>query len=158
MRISEVGDPNNHDVSGDMFAIAAGFELQTPKKGDVLQAGSNFEIRWTCAPPLNIPVVKLEYSSSNGQDWEIIVATTANDGLLDWQVPDKNADQCLIRISATGNPNIFEISQHPFAITTCVNPPATDWDKNCRVDLMDFSMMAAEWLKCGDPTGILCDK
>jgi hypothetical protein len=31
----------------------------------------------------------------------------------------------------------------------CVDPPATDLNDDCRVDMLDVAMLVSEWLKCG---------
>lgn len=33
--------------------------------------------------------------------------------------------------------------------TTCVSPPQTDTNNDCKIDMSDFVNMAAEWLTCG---------
>ncbi|MHC4740525.1 MAG: FG-GAP repeat protein [Planctomycetota bacterium] len=156
MRISDVSNPSNHDISRGMFAIDSGLKLKTPAGGEVLKGGAEYEIRWASARKLNIANVRLEYSINNGADWDLIVASAPNNNSWEWAVPALNAKKCLIRISASGNPGIFNISRNTFGITTCNNRPNADWDGNCRVNFLDLRILAGQWLKCGDPFGVLC--
>jgi len=156
MRIRDASDPNNHDISRGMFAIDSGLKLKSPAGGDVLNGGAESKIKWTSVRELSISNVKLEYSITNGEDWELIVASASNNGSWEWTTPSVNAKECLIRISASGNPDIFDMSKDTFGITTCLNRPSADWDGNCHVNFLDLGIMAGQWLNCGDPTGVLC--
>jgi hypothetical protein len=43
--------------------------------------------------------VKLEYSTNNGETWNVITASTANNGTYSWTVPNSPSSQCQVRIS-----------------------------------------------------------
>jgi len=49
--------------------------------------------------------------------------------------------------STDSDKNLWEIITPP--PSGCNNPPSTDTNNDCKIDLYDFANMAAEWLMCG---------
>jgi hypothetical protein len=61
--------------------------------------------------------VKLEYTITNGRTWSLIADSINNSiGYYDWAVPDTNSDSSLIRITADGASNVFDVSDSLFSI------------------------------------------
>ncbi|MGC9554461.1 MAG: S8 family serine peptidase, partial [Thermoplasmatota archaeon] len=69
-----------------------------PNGGEILQAGTTFDITWTTTPgDGTITGVDLEYSTDGGSSYTSIVTDTADDGLYTWTVPDDASTTCLLR-------------------------------------------------------------
>ena len=71
--------------------------VTSPNGGENLSEGATHEITWTSES--GIANVKIEYSVDNGTGWTEIVASTANDGSFNWEVPCDLSDEALVRIS-----------------------------------------------------------
>ncbi len=82
--------------------------LTSPNGGEKWLAGDTDTIKWTNNGVTN---VKLEYTTDNGANWVVIVASTpANTGLYAWTVPNAPSTNCQIRISDATNFSIYSIS------------------------------------------------
>jgi hypothetical protein len=95
---------------------------------------------------VDINDVLIEYSANNGQDWNDI-DTVANTGSYEWLVPEITSKECRIRISDTNEPNIYDVSDDVFTIFKCFGLLATDLNKDCKVNGLDFALFALDWLK-----------
>src|SRR5690606_22906800 len=90
--------------------------VTSPNGGEKIYAGRGYSINWTAS---NLPTnyVKIEYSLNNGGTWETLTASYYNYGYYTWDIPDGMAStECLIRISAVANSNIFDVSNSLFTI------------------------------------------
>ena len=66
-----------------------------------------------------IDYVSISYSLDNGNKWIFIVdSVEASLGEYEWIVPDTSSDKCLIRVSTNPKILIYDISDHPFSITS----------------------------------------
>jgi len=81
-----------------------------PDGAGVWSSGMTRQIQWNDIGYVDVPIVKIEYSSNNGADWNYI-DMTADTGWYDWEVPDINSAQCLVRISDARNSNISDTSK-----------------------------------------------
>ncbi len=94
--------------------VAPFLELQQPEGEAVLRPNEIYQIRWQS---LNIETIRIEFSSNAGQIWSIVAeAVPAQQSTFDWEVPRRNSDQCLIRISSNANPAIKAESSRFFSI------------------------------------------
>ncbi|MBT3245025.1 MAG: T9SS type A sorting domain-containing protein [Bacteroidetes bacterium] len=88
--------------------------LLAPKGGEVWQSGSQQQINWSCE---NIENVKIEYSTDNGNSWQLISnSTPASTGHFDWMVPETSSLQCFVRITDTSDENTYHKNSSPFEI------------------------------------------
>jgi len=71
-------------------------------------------IRWKGAA--TIANVKLDYSRDGGISWKTIVASTPNDGVYNWRLPDSVSNKNLIRISDAANPPVADLGNSNFYI------------------------------------------
>jgi len=92
-------------------------ELTAPNGGEVWVYGENREITWnTTGNPAN---VRLEYSTDNGANWNMIAESAANIGHYTWTIPQCSSTDCLVRITEIdGNPTdtgnaVFSIFFNP---------------------------------------------
>ncbi|MBN2347465.1 MAG: PKD domain-containing protein, partial [Bacteroidales bacterium] len=92
-------------------------EVISPNGGEQLQVGTLFDITWTSFGTSGN--VHIEYSVTNGSAWSDVIASTPDNGLYSWTIPNDPSFECLIRISDTdANPTdqsnaIFRISSDP---------------------------------------------
>jgi|GEM_PF-650990 len=97
----------------------ASITVISPNGSESWAAGSSQSITWTSSG--SVGNVKIEYSSNNGASWSTISASTANDGLYSWTVPNVSSNQCLVRVSETdGSPT--DTSDSIFTITSSAQP------------------------------------
>lgn len=96
--------------------------LEVPLGGEVLLAEDRFTIDWEVDP--DIESVELEFSENNGLSWESLAVVDAEPNQYGWTVPEVDSDECLIRVSQSGNPCLFDVSR-PFTVKkillTCPN-------------------------------------
>jgi hypothetical protein len=101
------------DVSDNVFSINS-LMLLSPNGGEYLQVGITKAIQWSSA---NITLVKLEYTTNNGTDWNLIANNvTANTLSYNWVIPNTPSNNVKVRISDAGNSAIRDISDSTFTI------------------------------------------
>lgn len=101
------------------------FVLQ-PNGGEVLYVGTSYPIKWE---KIFVDLVKLEYSTDGGTSWILIadgvdaynISGGDEDSPLafnqyDWVVPNTVSSNCLLRVSDSTNPLVFDVSEAPFTI------------------------------------------
>ncbi len=115
VRVSSSADPGLFDVSDDPFTIPApSLEVDQPNGFDVWGAGTNKYIYWTSA---SVDSVDLHYSFDNGLNWVLIAdSISAFSGYYYWTVPATYSTTCLMKVSQTGNPSLFDISDAVWTI------------------------------------------
>ncbi|MBN1481953.1 VCBS repeat-containing protein [candidate division KSB1 bacterium] len=87
--------------------------VTSPNGGEAWEVASLQTITWTSSGVSS--TVQLDYSIDNGSSWTPITASTANDGIYDWTIPDTPSDLCLVRVADTdGNPS--DVSNSVFSI------------------------------------------
>ena len=113
------GDDDNGSHSGSVYVYSGissivVLDLIRPNGGENFIIGSDETILWDS---YNITDIKIEYSINNGASWILIIdSTSASEGNYLWNVPNTPSVQCKVRISDSGNPNIFDISDGVFKI------------------------------------------
>ncbi len=128
VKVSESATGIPSDVSNAVFTIAPQvITVTAPNGGEDWQAGTSHNITWTSS--CFTSTVKIEYSTDYGSSWNLVVASTANDGTHPWVIPNTPSDSCLVRVSAeaAGVPNdvsnsMFTISPPPPAQLTITSP------------------------------------
>ncbi|MFN7014203.1 MAG: PKD domain-containing protein, partial [Bacteroidia bacterium] len=66
--------------------------------------------------------VDILFSSNNGASWTTLDSNIYNSGYLNVDFPSVVSNQCLLKIEATGNPSMFDVSNSTFTLT---NTPPT---------------------------------
>jgi len=112
IRISDVYNPEIADLSTQVFTISL-LRIDNPNGGESVQALKYKKIYYTKSN--NISNLKLEYSTDNGINWNIITNSTA-DSIYNWLVPNIPSNTCRLRISDANNPNISDVSDTTFKI------------------------------------------
>ncbi|PKP48286.1 MAG: hypothetical protein CVT94_08965 [Bacteroidetes bacterium HGW-Bacteroidetes-11] len=117
IRVAEYNStPLLYDDSDASFTIVnPPYYFISPYPGEVFYQGNQITANYTI---FNSGLTDLSFSSDNGASWTTI-ATGVFGGYYTFTAPDVISDQCRLRASQTGNPEIFSNSQ----IFT-INPPA----------------------------------
>jgi hypothetical protein len=115
IRIQSTANPDIYDISDASFSIVRPtIEIRKPNGGEVLRVGEYYPIHWIWSGQFT--TVKIEYSIDGGNTWNNIVTSTPNDGDHYWRVPNTPSDRCLIKVTNTGDPECFDISDNYFTI------------------------------------------
>ena len=115
VKISSISNPSIYDISDGSFSIIRpSIDVKKPNGGEILRIGEYYPIHWNWTGQFSN--VKIEYSTDGGSSWNTIVSSTSNDGEHIWQVPNNPSNNCLIKITNTGDPECFDISNNPFTI------------------------------------------
>ncbi len=145
VRIIDADNVVMSDTSDDVFKIYA-LNLLCPNGGEKLIMDSWYPIKWTSSPLTSTHDIKIETSSDSGQSWDELV-TTANTGKYDWQIPDVESNQYLVKVSDVTDPNNNDTSDDTFVIYTCNELIIGDLNLDCCVNLLDWALMAQNWLQ-----------
>jgi hypothetical protein len=92
-----------------------GIQVLSPNGGDTLCVGSTKDITWL-SEKFTDPV-KIEYSTDGGQSWIEIEASTPNDGVHPWPVPNTPSTNCRVKVSAAVGGVPSDSSDAPFTIS-----------------------------------------
>jgi len=98
-----------------------------PDGGEEFSVGLTQNIHWFADD--QVTDVLILYSFDDGNTWEEVVASTPNDGLFEWQVPDTPSDNVFISVSNADDAGLLDISNAPFSIipsppeVTAMMPP-----------------------------------
>ncbi|MCR6639638.1 MAG: GPI anchored serine-threonine rich family protein [Sporocytophaga sp.] len=109
-------------LSDSVFTIIRQFiTITSPNGGESLNSCTVSQIKWTNLGPY---YHNLFYSSDAGITWNSI-ATSVYGNSYNWTVPTINSPQCLIKITSTNEPDLFDISDSPFIISNPESPGLT---------------------------------
>jgi hypothetical protein len=141
VRISNVGDPSNFDVSNAVFNIAYPANFVTyPNGGEVLRSMNAYNITWNST--YFSSNVKLEYSLNNGSSWNTITNSASNSGSYSWTLPQTvTTTQALVRVTNVTVPAITDVSD---AVFTIVSPVTVD-NPNTSANLTGCSTISINW-------------
>ncbi len=116
IQISEATDNDPIDESDAVFIIepAPVITVTSPDGSENWVAGFQHDITWTTIG--TVGNVKIEYSIDDGTNWLEVVASTANDGIHPWTVPDAPSANCKIRICEASDGSPFDESNVVFTI------------------------------------------
>jgi hypothetical protein len=118
LKISDVEDGTIHDISDAAFKVSKPtITITYPNGGELLYPEETKNIRWQSAALGASRQMKIEFSGDNGGTWEVITASTGNNGSYSWK-PSRNqvSSNALIRISDILDPTISDISNTVFSI------------------------------------------
>ncbi|MDZ7331997.1 MAG: PKD domain-containing protein [candidate division KSB1 bacterium] len=142
-------DCDPEDISDHPFTIwgKPPITVISPNGGECLCPGQKFEIKWSAS--CEFDSLKIQFSADGGEDWNMIVYGTPNDGSYLWTVPEIHSTNCLIKV-ADLDCNPEDISDRPFTIwnkpaVTVVTPNGGEclqagqkyeirWEASCKID------------------------
>ena len=119
MKIQSTSNNAYYDVSDGVFTISTSPNLPKvvltyPSVQNIhLEVGQIVDLSWTRQ---NVTEVDLEFSADNGVSWtEIISGLDANS--FSWQVLDSPGFNSRIRVKASLDPGVSDVSDNPFSIS-----------------------------------------
>ncbi len=108
------------DVSDNVFSIIQPVEVIKPNFGDVLVAGSTYQIEWSSDGISNIYDL---YYNVNGGSWiSIVTAYNTSTNTYDWIVPNNISSNVQIRVVDNLDACKEDVSDQPFEISNTPNP------------------------------------
>jgi hypothetical protein len=115
IRITDVNDPAVIGYSENTFTVyEPNIKVKTPNGGEFWRIGTQQAITWKSNDITN---VKIELSVNNGQEWETIVPTiSAALGSYLWTIPNRESQNCRIKISDVNEQQMSDISDDNFTI------------------------------------------
>jgi len=133
VKITSSDFPVVTDASDAAFTILA-LEITSPNGGEIWERGRKHDIIWSTAGAVPNNLVKLEYSPDGGTNWTLIannIPTGPTGGSYEWELPSISSDSVLVKLSATGDTGISDLSDAVFSIVplpviTVSSPTATD--------------------------------
>jgi len=96
MRITYGAARVHCEVCYMVYTAPDSLTLTAPDGGEVWEVGTSQAITWTATG--DIDLVQIDYSTDDGGSWTGITASTENDGLFPWTVPDAVSTQCRVRV------------------------------------------------------------
>ena len=114
IQLKETAYPEVTDESVNIFIVFS-LDLTSPQGGENIPGESELNISWE-SDIINSSKT-IEFSSNNGQDWTIIAnSVPQNDTTFEWLVPNISSDECYIKLTFEGLPDMYSINETPFSI------------------------------------------
>ena len=137
-------------------AYSASITVLSPNGDEQIPAESWYLIGWTSVDVISD--VRIDYSIDSGANWTRVVdQNIPNTGLYIWYpVPNQLTQEGLVRIYSVDDPNIEDTSDWPFYIYECQYVFYGDNNMDCYINFRDFTILADEWLRCGNPMDPSC--
>jgi len=113
VQIKETSFPEVSDESDNNFIVFR-LDLTSPSGGENLTGNSQFDISWDSEI---ISSVMIEFTSDNGQNWSTVTGSpSAGNSIYDWTVPNINSDECFVKLTTPGLPDLYSVNETPFSI------------------------------------------
>jgi hypothetical protein len=120
VRVADATTSCQVDISNAVFEMSAATPILTaPNGGEVWNINSNQNITWNTATFHS--TVKLEYSTDNGVNYNLITSNAPNTGSYTWTIPNTPSTQVKVRASNTSGSTVFDISNANFTIRQPTN-------------------------------------
>ncbi|NNE45065.1 MAG: T9SS type A sorting domain-containing protein [Rhodothermales bacterium] len=119
VRISDSATGDVSDASDATFTITPlppTLTVDAPNGREIWDAGSLRSIRWHTTDYQG--EIGIEYSTDGGSTYTVVTASTTDDGVYSWTVPETPTEQGLLRIFNPENPATSDVSDAYFAITS----------------------------------------
>jgi len=124
IKISEASDGSPSDASNAVFSIITSttptIAVTSPNGGESWVTSSAHNITWSTTNAVGN--VKIEYSTNNGSNWTVIVASTPNDATHPWTLPATTSSTCLVRVSEASDSSPTDTSNAVFSIISSTPP------------------------------------
>jgi hypothetical protein len=120
VKISSVANPSVNDLSNANFTLSdppppASITVTVPNGPENWQLGTSKMIQWTSQGVTGN--VKIELSRDGGSTFEMLFASTANDGSEPWTVTGTATVTAKVRVFSVNDPTVNDLSDLNFAIT-----------------------------------------
>ena len=97
VRVSNADDPTVSGTSSVFRIHAPLLSVSSPQQDDVWWVGRKYYVTWSWQGEFND--VKIDYSTNSGTTWNVVVASTNNDGGYEWQVPAPSTINGRVRVT-----------------------------------------------------------
>lgn len=116
LRLVSSSDGTISTRSTSVFRITAipAVVLLSPNGGERWRMASTHSVRWQSA---EIDSVRIELSTDAGATWTDLASEDARVGEWLWTIPAIVSDRCMLRVSATDQPQLMDESDAVFALT-----------------------------------------
>jgi hypothetical protein len=153
VRISDSSNSANLDQSAAVFAIVSPeITIISESLNDQYVVGNEVAIQWDHTG--NFPDVKIEYSTNGGSTWNVVIASTSNDGGYRWTVPNDVGTGYLWRISNVDDASSFDVSDHPFDI---VSPTIIITNPKSGASITPGEYLSIQWEHTGEFANVLVE-
>ncbi len=130
-------------------------EVDAPAAGETFLAGKAMEIMWYLVEGNAPATVKIDYSTDGGVSWQPVQGAESvpfADEYYLWEpIADVDSQTFRVRISDTAPGSSASAMSGAFTVFQCDPALTADLTGDCRVDIADFAVMAAQWLTSGNP-------
>jgi hypothetical protein len=147
---STFGAPNRwgvqdiNDIRPKIEPAVASIALVSPNGGEAFAAGEIVTIQWTSDGIAE--TVLVEFSIDAGDTWSpVYPPNVGNTGQYKWLVPLVDTDLCLVRVSSSTRPSVYDVSDDPSAIVQILL--VADLTGDYLVNFFDFALMASTWMQ-----------
>lgn len=117
-RVADTADINVADTSDIPFTInftPDSLTLTNPNGGNYLTGGNNYNITWFDQG--TIDTVSLYYSVDSGATFTLISSSELNNGVYNWNIPNVNSTNCIVKIEDAANAGTLDVSDAVFTIS-----------------------------------------
>ncbi len=119
IRVTSNEFPTVSDSSDDDFGIM-GLILTSPNGSEFWEIGATHNITWSShGGTVSEWKMQLDYSFDNGATWNLIADQQNDDGTFEWNIAQDEgivSEQCLVRISDTDHPEIYDLTDAIFSL------------------------------------------
>ena len=124
IKIEDVGNSDVFSENETAFIISGipMIEIINPIGKELLPANTNYKIKWETSN-LNDNFVAIFLSTNGGLNWDIVSDSVPDYGVYDWDVPQLNSKEAIIKIQSSSNEFIkdqnkkyFELNANPLTI------------------------------------------
>jgi parallel beta-helix repeat protein len=128
LKIPVMDIESNYRISNGRIDIGA-YEFQDnsdfvrilkPYYHEYLVSNLYYDLKWNLNDSLSS--VKLIFSPDKGATWQTITASTPNDGIYTWKVPEIFADSCLWAVVDLAKPMVGDTSRYYYTISPNIIP------------------------------------
>ncbi|MDD3236247.1 MAG: T9SS type A sorting domain-containing protein, partial [Candidatus Cloacimonetes bacterium] len=107
-------------------------QLVSPAGGEAWFNGMPKNVLWKAK--VTTGTVKIEFSANMGVSWDVLVASTPNDGSYTWSsIPSINSQECLVRVTLLSN-NQSDTSVSAFSVLSYLDAPVAVSPPNMGTD------------------------
>jgi hypothetical protein len=124
IRVSSVSQPSVLDISDANFTIAqTSIMVTSPNGGETWYTGENHSVTWTSVGPVGNVNIELDRGYPSGS-WELLFASTANDGTEPWTVVGPVTSAARMRVTSVLYATVADTSDAEFVIAESLPPNA----------------------------------
>ncbi|MCP4649664.1 MAG: DUF2341 domain-containing protein [PVC group bacterium] len=114
LRITDGNRSEITNQSAGFFRIRGGFTINVPNGDEDWVAKSDHTVMWQTRG--TIAKIKLDYSTDNGLNWNLIAANVDNIGSYVWILPDAQTTEAMVRVSDPDDSTVFDVNDAVFNI------------------------------------------